>query len=62
MGGGGGERDLNLNKINYNDLPIIRKEYQLTPVGVYSLKGNSGLSISWAQMKKHENSKRTSHH
>ena len=21
---------------NYNDLPIIRKEYQLAPVGVYS--------------------------
>ena len=24
-------------QINYNDLPIIRKEYQLAPVGVYSL-------------------------
>ena len=26
------------------------------------LKGNSGLSTSWAQMKEHEKSKRTSHH
>ena len=24
-------------QINYNDFPIIRKEYQLAPVGVYSL-------------------------
>ena len=24
-------------QINYNDLPIIRKEYQLAPIGVYSL-------------------------
>ena len=27
-----------------------------------ALKGNSGLSTSWAQMKEHEKSKRTSHH
>ena len=27
-----------------------------------NLKGNSGLSTSWAQMKEHEKSKRTSHH
>ena len=27
-----------------------------------SLKGNSGVSTSWAQMKEHEISKRTSHH
>ena len=26
------------------------------------LKGNSGLSTSWPQMKEHEKSKRTSHH
>ena len=26
------------------------------------LKGNSGLSTSWAQMKEHEKSKRMSHH
>ena len=24
-------------QINYNDFPIIRKEYQLAPIGVYSL-------------------------
>ena len=27
-----------------------------------ALKGNSGLSTSWAQMKEHEKSKRTSHY
>ena len=30
--------------------------------GILFLKGNSGFSASWAQMKEHEKSKRTSHH
>ena len=32
-------------QINYNDLPIIRKEYQLTPINVYSLPVNVKLQL-----------------
>ena len=60
-----------VNDVVDNDVIILRllssvQKYTHQKTGkiqfIPSLKGNSGFSTSWAQMKEHEKSKRTSHH
>ena len=33
-------------QISYNDLPVIRKEYQMAPIGVYSLNVMKDMEIA----------------